>query len=314
MSIIVPCYNEEEAIPLFYNEISKIANLLKTKYKLITECIIVNDGSSDETLKTIKMLAQNDPILKYISFSRNFGKESAIYAGLEYSTGDFVAIMDVDLQDPPELLEEMYLSIINENFDCVATRRVTRKGEPPIRSFFARCFYKLINKMSKIEIVDGARDYRLMTRQMVDAIINVKEYNRFSKGIFSWVGFETKWLEYENRERIAGETKWSFWKLFLYSLDGIVAYTTAPLAIASIVGVLCCFIAIIMIGVFIIKTIIWGDPVAGYPSMICVILLIGGLQLFCIGILGEYLAKTYLETKKRPIYIMKEKSKNEKDK
>ena len=314
MSIIVPCYNEEEAIPLFYNEISKIANLLKTKYKLITECIIVNDGSSDETLKTIKMLAQNDPILKYISFSRNFGKESAIYAGLEYSTGDFVAIMDADLQDPPELLEEMYLSIINENFDCVATRRVTRKGEPPIRSFFARCFYKLINKMSKIEIVDGARDYRLMTRQMVDAIINVKEYNRFSKGIFSWVGFETKWLEYENRERIAGETKWSFWKLFLYSLDGIVAYTTAPLAIASIVGVLCCFIAIIMIGVFIIKTIIWGDPVAGYPSMICVILLIGGLQLFCIGILGEYLAKTYLETKKRPIYIMKEKSKNEKDK
>ena len=314
MSIIVPCYNEEEAIPLFYNEISKIANLLKTKYKLITECIIVNDGSSDETLKTIKMLAQNDPILKYISFSRNFGKESAIYAGLEYSTGDFVAIMDVDLQEPPELLEEMYLSIINENFDCVATRRVTRKGEPPIRSFFARCFYKLINKMSKIEIVDGARDYRLMTRQMVDAIINVKEYNRFSKGIFSWVGFETKWLEYENRERIAGETKWSFWKLFLYSLDGIVAYTTAPLAIASIVGVLCCFIAIIMIGVFIIKTIIWGDPVAGYPSMICVILLIGGLQLFCIGILGEYLAKTYLETKKRPIYIMKEKSKNEKDK
>lgn len=309
ISVIVPCYNEEESLPVFYKEITKIAKMLHKKYGLNTEVLLVNDGSSDNTLRIMKDLSEKDKNIKYISFSRNFGKEAAIFAGLENSSGDYVAMLDADLQDPPELLEDMYLGISKEGYDCVATRRVTRKGEPPIRSFFARCFYKLINKMSKIEIVDGARDFRLMNRKMVDAILSVREYNRFSKGIFSWVGFKTKWLEYENRERIAGETKWSFWKLFLYSLDGIVAYTTAPLAIASVMGFLFCILAIVMIVFFVIKTFVWGDPVAGYPSMICIILLIGGVQLFCIGILGEYLSKTYLETKNRPIYIVKEKSK-----
>ncbi|MFR9058247.1 glycosyltransferase family 2 protein [Eubacterium callanderi] len=308
ISIIVPCYNEEESLPIFYDEVKKVSVNLYKKYNVNVEFIFVNDGSKDATLDMLKKLNKEDSSVQFVSFSRNFGKESAIYAGLENSHGDYVAIMDADLQDPPELLEEMYLGIVEENFDCVATRRVTRKGEPPIRSFFARCFYRLINKMSKIEIVDGARDFRLMTRKMVNAILEVKEYNRFSKGIFSWVGFDTKWLEYENRERVAGETKWSFWKLFLYSLDGIVAYTTAPLALASVTGFIFCIIAVIMICVFVIKTLIWGDPVAGYPSMICVILLIGGIQLFCMGILGEYLSKTYLETKKRPIYIVKEKT------
>ncbi|MBS4859605.1 glycosyltransferase family 2 protein [Eubacterium callanderi] len=310
ISIIVPCYNEEESLPIFYDEVKKVSVNLYKKYNVNIEFIFINDGSKDATLDVLKKLSEEDSCVHFVSFSRNFGKESAIYAGLENAHGDYVAMMDADLQDPPELLEKMYLGIVEENYDCVATRRVTRKGEPPIRSFFARCFYKLINKMSKIEIVDGARDFRLMTRKMVDAILEVKEYNRFSKGIFSWVGFETKWLEYENRERVAGETKWSFWKLFLYSLDGIVAYTTAPLALASVTGFIFCIIAIIMIGVFIFKTLVWGDPVAGYPSMICVILLIGGIQLFCMGILGEYLSKTYLETKKRPIYIVKEKSTN----
>lgn len=310
ISVIVPCYNEQESLPIFYSEVKKVAIDLKKKYELNTELIFINDGSKDDTLEVLRKLSEEDQRVQYISFSRNFGKESAIYAGLENAHGDYISMMDADLQDPPELLEKMYLRAVNDNYDCVATRRITREGEPPIRSFFARCFYKLINKMSKIEIVDGARDFRLMTRKMVDAILEVKEYNRFSKGIFSWVGFETKWLEYENRERVAGETKWSFWKLFLYSLDGIVAYTTAPLALASVTGFIFCIIAIIMIGVFIFKTLVWGDPVAGYPSMICVILLIGGIQLFCMGILGEYLSKTYLETKKRPIYIVKEKSAN----
>ena len=310
ISIIVPCYNEEESLPIFYDEVKKVSVNLYKKYNVNIEFIFINDGSKDATLDVLKKLSEEDSCVHFVSFSRNFGKESAIYAGLENAHGDYVAMMDADLQDPPELLEKMYLGIVEENYDCVATRRVTRKGEPPIRSFFARCFYKLINKMSKIEIVDGARDFRLMTRKMVDAILEVKEYNRFSKGIFSWVGFETKWLEYEDRERVAGETKWSFWKLFLYFLDGIVAYTTAPLALASVTGFIFCIIAIIMIGVFIFKTLVWGDPVAGYPSMICVILLIGGIQLFCMGILGEYLSKTYLETKKRPIYIVKEKSTN----
>lgn len=308
VSIVVPCYNEEDSLPVFYKVTSKVERILNEKYKLNVEYILVNDGSKDKTLSIMKQMNKKNKAIKYLSFSRNFGKEAAIYAGLEAAKGDFVAMMDADLQDPPELLEEMYLGIVDEGYDCVATRRVTRKGEPLIRSFFARCFYKLINKMSRIEIVDGARDFRLMTRKMVDAILNVKEYNRFSKGIFSWVGFDTKWLEYENRERVAGETKWSFWKLFLYSLDGIVAYTTAPLAIASVSGFIFCLMAAIMMIIFLIKTLIWGDPVAGYPSTICIILLLGGIQLFCIGILGEYLAKTYLETKKRPIYIVKEKS------
>lgn len=304
LSIVVPCYNEQDAMPIFYNEVFKVAEKMKNSVDF--EIIFVDDGSNDNTLQVARDLSEKDNRIKYLSFSRNFGKESAIYAGLKKAAGDLVAIMDVDLQDPPELLIDMYNGIVNENYDCVATRRVTRKGEPPIRSLFARCFYSLINKISKTEIVDGARDYRLMTRQMADSILDLKEYNRFSKGIFSWVGYNTKWLEYENVERVAGETKWSFWKLLLYSLDGIVAFSTAPLAIASIVGFVLCVLAFILICIIVIKTLVWGDPAAGYPSMICAIMFIGGIQLFCIGILGQYLSKTYLEAKSRPIYITKE--------
>lgn len=310
ISIIVPCYNEEESLPFFYNTITPIFKALHSKHDLNFELIFVDDGSKDQTLNVIKEMSIADSQVKYISFSRNFGKESAIYAGLEFAQGDFIAMMDADLQDPPALLEEMYLGIKKDGFDCVGTRRTTRKGEPPIRSFFARCFYSLINKMSKTEVVDGARDFRLMTRQMVASILEITEYNRFSKGIFGWVGYNTKWLEYENVERIAGTTKWSFWKLFLYSIDGIVAFSTVPLSIASVLGVAFMFIAIVLILVIIIKTLAFGDPVAGYPSMMCVIFLIGGLQLFSIGILGQYLSKTYLETKQRPIYIVKETNKN----
>lgn len=304
LSVVVPCYNEQEALPIFYNEIIKIAEEIKESINF--EVILVDDGSKDSTLQVAKDLNQKDERIKYISFSRNFGKEAAIYAGLEKAKGDYIAIMDADLQDPPKLLIEMLDGIIKEGYDCVSSRRVTRQGEPPIRSFFARCFYSLINKISKTEIVDGARDYRLMTRQMVDSILSLKEYNRFSKGIFSWVGYKTKWLEYKNVERIAGETKWSFWKLFIYSLDGIVAFSTVPLSIASILGILLCFVTFILICVIIFKTLIWGDPVAGYPSLICIITFIGGVQIFCTGIVGQYLAKTYLETKNRPIYITKE--------
>lgn len=306
ISIIVPCYNEEAAIPYFYDAITQQSELMREKFGVEFEYLFINDGSRDKTLDILKKYAELDLRVKYISFSRNFGKEAAMYAGLKNAEGSYVAIMDVDLQDPPHMLTEMYESIANDGYDCVSTRRTTRKGEPPIRSFFARCFYKLINKISKTEIVDGARDYRLMTRKMVDAILDMGEYNRFSKGIFGWVGFNTKWLEYENMERVAGETKWSFWKLFLYSLDGIIAFSTAPLAIASIIGFLFCIIAFIMIFVIIAKTLILGDPVAGYPSLVCIIFLVAGVQTFCIGILGQYLSKTYLETKKRPIYIIKE--------
>ncbi|MEG0378268.1 MAG: glycosyltransferase family 2 protein [Eubacterium sp.] len=306
ISIIIPCYNEELSIPLFYDEMTKILTRLKQFYSLEFEYIFIDDGSSDKTLERIKCLFEKDKHVKYISFSRNFGKEAAIYAGIEHADGDYIALIDADLQDPPHLLEEMYLGIVKNQYDCVAARRVTRKGEPAIRSFFARCFYKLMNKMSKFEIVDGARDFRLMTKQMAGAILKVSEYNRFSKGIFSWVGFKTKWLEYENIERAAGETKWTFCKLLSYSIEGIVAYSTAPLSIASFAGVFCC----VMICIVILKTLIWGDPVAGYPSMICVIFFIGGIQLFCMGILGQYLAKTYLETKRRPIYLIKENSEN----
>lgn len=306
ISIIVPCYNEEETIPFFYDAIVKQSAVMREKHDLEFEYWFINDGSRDNTLDVIKEYAKKDSRVKYVSFSRNFGKEAAMYAGLRYSRGDYAAIMDVDLQDPPYMLEEMYESIVKEGYDCAATRRVDRKGEPPVRSFFARCFYKLINKISKADIVDGARDYRLMTRQVVDAILEMGEYNRFSKGIFGWVGFNTKWLEFENTERVAGETKWSFWKLFLYSLDGIVAFSTAPLAIASVIGFIFCIIAFVMILVIIVKTLIFGDRVAGYPSLVCIIFLVAGVQTFCVGILGQYLAKTYLETKKRPIYIVKE--------
>jgi len=304
LSVIVPCYNEEEAVPLFYEAFLKETKDMPVAF----EFVFVDDGSRDGTVAEFEKLHQRDDRVHYISFSRNFGKESAMYAGLEAAEGDYVAIMDVDLQDPPALLPEMLEAIEDEGYDCVASRRVTRKGEPPIRSFFARAFYKLINNISKTEIVDGARDFRLMTRQMVDALLELKEVGRFSKGLFSWVGFKTKWLEYENIERVAGETKWSFWKLMVYSIDGIIAFSTAPLAIASIAGVLFCLLAFAMLLFFFFKTILFGDPVAGFPATICIILLLGGIQLFCIGILGQYLSKTYLESKRRPIYIVKEKA------
>lgn len=301
LSVVIPCYNEEEAVPLFYKAFLKETKGMPVEF----EFVFVDDGSRDGTLEQFEKLGEQDERVHFISFSRNFGKESAMFAGMEAATGDYVAIMDVDLQDPPALLPEMLNAIETEGYDCVASRRVTRKGEPPIRSFFARAFYKLINSISKTEIVDGARDFRLMTRQMVNAILELKEVGRFSKGLFSWVGFKTKWLEYENIERVAGETKWSFWKLLLYSIDGITAFSTAPLAIASLAGVLFCVIAFAMLLFFFFKTVFFGDPVAGFPATICIILLLGGIQLFCMGILGQYLSKTYLETKKRPIYIVK---------
>lgn len=307
ISVIVSCYNEEEALPLFYEEMSRVMAEMK-KYQF--ELIFVNDGSKDNTLEVIKKLQKKDERVRFVSFSRNFGKEAAMLAGLDYSVGDYVTLMDADLQDPPKMLPEMVKFIEEEGYDCVGTRRVTRKGEPPIRSFFARRFYKIINRMSKVEMVDGARDYRLMTRQMVDSIIGCREYNRYSKGLWSFVGFKTKWLEFENVERVAGETKWSFWKLFKYAIEGIVAFTTAPLTIAAFLGVLFCFIAFIMIIVIICKTLIWGDPVGGWPSLACIIIFVSGIQLFFMGIFGEYLAKTYLETKKRPIYIVKETEKD----
>lgn len=309
ISVIVPCYNEQEAIPFFYEEIVKVSHNMENE--AVFEYLFINDGSKDKTIEVLRDLAQKDERVKYVSFSKNFGKEAAMYAGLEKSTGDYIAVMDVDLQDPPELLPEMFHDLDCGAYDCVATRRVSREGEPSIRSVFAKIFYAMINKISKTEIVDGARDYRLMTHQMVDSILSLKEYNRFSKGIFSWVGFETKWLEYENVERRAGETKWSFWKLLRYSLDGIVAFSTVPLSIASFLGLLLCFISFVLICFVVIKTLAFGDPVAGYPSLICIVLFIGGVQLFCMGILGKYLSKTYLKTKKRPIYLVKEQNMDE---
>ena len=304
VSLVVPCYNEEKALPFFYKEIYKIAAQMQG---FQFELIFVDDGSKDRTLEICKELKLLDERVHYLSFSRNFGKEAALYAGLKAATGDYIAVMDADLQDPPELLKDMLSILQNDNqIDCVATRRTTRKGEPPIRSFFAKNFYKLINKISKAEIMDGARDFRMMTRQVVDTVLSMEEYNRFSKGIFGWIGFRTKWLDYVNVERVAGETKWSFWKLFLYAIDGIIAFSTMPLVIASLSGILFCITAILMAVYFAVKTVLYGDPVAGFPTLICLILLIGGVQLFCIGILGQYLSKTYLEAKKRPIYIVKE--------
>ena len=303
ISIVVPCYNEEESLPFFYEEITKIA---KQMDYVTFEFLFVNDGSKDKTLEKLRDLARMDERVRYISFSRNFGKEAAMYAGLKESTGDYVAVMDADLQDPPKLLIEMYAILQEKEYDCVATRRVTRKGEPPIRSFFARMFYKIINAISKTEVVDGARDFRLMTRQMTDSIISLGEYNRFSKGIFGWVGFDTKWIEYENVERVAGKTSWSFWKLFVYSLDGITAFSTAPLVISTIMGCIFCLLALIMVCIIIFKTCMYGDPVSGWPSTACIILFVGGIQLFCTGIIGQYLAKSYLEVKNRHIYIVKE--------
>lgn len=306
LSVVVPCYNESEALPLFLPQLREVADKMSGTYDLYFEFVFVNDGSKDGTLDFLRKAAREDKSVRYISFSRNFGKEAAMYAGLQNSKGDYVAVMDADMQDPPSLLPEMYGILQKEEYDCVATRRVDRKGEPPIRSFFARCFYKIINKISDADIVDGARDFRLMTRQMVDAIISMKEYNRFSKGIFGWVGFRTKWLPYENVKRVAGETKWSFWKLFRYSLQGIIAFSTAPLVIASVIGLLFCIAAFIMVIRIIIMTIIFGNEVGGWPSLASMIMFMGGIQLFCMGILGQYLAKTYLETKHRPIYIIAE--------
>ncbi len=306
MSVIVPSYNEEKSIPFFYDAICSEGEKFK-EIDVELELIFVDDGSKDRTLEVVKELRRRDSRVHYISFSRNFGKEAGIYAGLENATGDYLVLMDADLQDPPSYLMEMYRAIKDEGYDSVATRRVDRKGEPVIRSFFARQFYKLMNKISNTEIVDGARDYRLMTRQMADAILSMKEYNRFTKGIYGWVGFRTKWLEYENVERVAGETKWSFWKLFKYSLEGIMAFSTVPLAIASWLGVIMCVIAAAAIAFIVVRALIFGDPTSGWPSLACIIIFMGGIQLFCIGVLGQYLAKTYLETKDRPIYICKEK-------
>ncbi len=305
-SAIVPCYNEEENVADIYREITNNDEFFKSR-DLELEIIYIDDGSRDGTVKEVKKLIESDKRVHLVSFSRNFGKEAGIYAGLEASKGDYVAIMDADLQDPPSLLPEMFKAVMDEGFDSAATRRVTRKGEPPIRSFFARLFYKLMNKFSNTELMDGARDYRLMTRQMVDAILNMKEYNRFSKGIFGWVGFNTKWIEFENVERTKGETKWSFWGLFKYSLEGIMAFSTAPLALASVMGIFFTFVAFVAIIFIIIRTLVFGDPTNGWPSMVCIIIFVSGIQLFCVGVVGQYISKVYLEVKERPIYIVKEK-------
>ena len=304
LSVIVPCYNEEENVRDFYDELCKNTDFFDKK-QIALELLYVDDGSKDKTALEVKKLCAEDARVRLVSFSRNFGKEAAIYAGLQKCKGDFAVLMDADLQDPPSLLPQMY-SYIEQGYDSVATRRVTRKGEPVIRSFFARMFYRLMNRISRTEIVDGARDYRLMTRQVVDAILAMSEYNRFTKGIFGWVGYETKWLEYENVERRKGETKWSFWKLFLYSLEGIIAFSTAPLTIASVMGVLFCVLAFAMIIFTIVRKLLFDDPTSGWPSLVCIIMMVSGVQLFCLGILGQYLSKTYMEVKKRPIYLVKE--------
>ena len=310
ISIVVPLFSEEESLPIFYEEMGKIVHKLKKKATF--EFIFINDGSKDKTLELLRDLAKKDETVRYISFSRNFGKEAGILAGLEHATGDYIATMDVDLQDPPELLIEMFETLESGEYDCCASRSVSRNGYSPLRKFFTKMFYKIINKLSKTEMVDGARDFRLMTRQMVDSVLALKEYNRFSKGIFSWVGYRTKWLEYENIERAAGETKWSFWKLFLYSLESIVAFSTVPLSVASVMGILFCFVAFIIIIFIIVRTLMYGDPTSGWPSMVCIMFFIGGVQLLCLGIMGQYLSKTYLEVKKRPIYIVQETEKDEK--
>ena len=301
LSIIVPCFNEEESIPYFYDEVKKVTKNMDIKLELI----FVDDGSRDKTLEVIKSKT-DDKEVKYISFSRNFGKEAAMYAGLSMASGDYVTIMDVDLQDPPSLLPEMVRLIEEEGYDCVATKSTSRNGYSFLRKTFTKWFYDIIGKMSKTEMVPGARDYRLMTRQMVEAVLSMKEYNRYSKGLFSFVGFKTKWIEFENKERVAGTTKWKFWKLFSYALDGIVGFSTAPLTMAAFIGVLFCLIAFIMIIVIIVKTLAFGDPTSGWPSLACIIFMVSGIQLLCLGVIGEYLAKMYLEVKQRPIYIIKE--------
>lgn len=303
LSIIVPCYNEEEAAPIFYETVHAMEDQLSN---VDLEFVFVDDGSKDGTLEVLRGLSSRDERVHYVSFSRNFGKEAGIYAGLEKAKGDYVVMMDADLQDPPALLPEMLGYLESGEYERVATRRVDRKGEPPIRSFFARQFYKLMNKISTADIVDGARDYQMMTRKVADAILAMGEYNRFSKGIFGWVGFKSKWIEFENVERVAGETKWSFWKLFVYAIDGIVAFSTAPLTLVSLFGLIMCMVAFIFIIVIIVRTLVFGDPTNGWPSMVCIILLVSGIQMLCMGIIGQYMAKTYLETKDRPKYLVQE--------
>ena len=303
ISIVVPCHNEEEMVPIFHKEITAVSEQLPDA---VFEMIFVNDGSKDATLSELKRVASLDERVHYLSFSRNFGKEAAMVAGLRHATGNYVAVMDADLQDPPAMLVEMVALIRTGEYDCIGTKRLDRKGEPPIRSFFARQFYQLINRISDTEIVDGARDFRLMTRQMVDAVLEMTEYNRFSKGIFSWVGFETKYLSYENQERVAGKTTWSFWSLFKYSLDGIVAFSEAPLAIAAFTGFLSFAVAILAALILTVRTLVFGNATSGWTSLIVIILGMGGLQLLCLGILGKYLGKTFMETKRRPLYILKE--------
>ncbi len=305
-SAVIPCYNEEENVKDVYDEIMKNEEYFRS-HDIDTEILFVDDGSKDATVAEVKKLIESDKRVHLLSFSRNFGKEAGIFAGLENANGDYVALMDADLQDPPSLLPKMFDEIFNGGYDCVATRRVSRKGEPKIRSFFARMFYRIMRRIAKTDIVDGARDYRLMSRAMVDSIVSMKEYTRFSKGIFGWVGFNTKWLEFENVERRKGETKWSFWGLFKYSLEGIMGFSTAPLAMASVLGLFFTFLAFVAIVFIIIRTLIFGDPTNGWPSMACIIIFMGGIQLFCVGILGQYLSKVYLEVKNRPIYIVKEK-------
>lgn len=311
ISVVVPCWNEEEALPIYYREMSRVMETMiqnAEKKALDFELIFVDDGSLDGTLRIMKELRQKDARCRYLSFSRNFGKEAAIYAGLKAAEGNYVAVMDVDLQDPPALLPDMYHILREEDYDSVATKRSTRTGEPRIRSFLSERFYKFVNRISKTEIVNGARDYRLMNRKMVDAVLDMSEYNRFSKGIFGWVGFRTKWLEFENVERSAGETKWSLKKLFCYSLEGITGFSVAPLSLAAIVGVLFCGLSFLLIVLIIVRTLVWGDPVSGWPSLACIIFMVSGVQLLCTGIVGQYLSKTYLETKHRPIFILRDSS------
>lgn len=307
ISVVVPCLNEEDALGIFYHEIVRVLNQSLNDFDY--ELVFVDDGSIDGTLSIIKDYSNSDSHVHYVSFSRNFGKEAAIYAGLKKASGDYVVVMDVDMQDPPNLIPEMYNAIVKEGYDCVATRRINRKGEPILRSFFSKSFYWLFNMVSKTKINDGARDFRLMTRGMVDSIISLNEVNRFSKGIFSWVGFRTKWLEYENIERSKGTTKWSFWKLFVYSIDGIIAFSTAPLVISSVLGIFSCIIAVCIMVIVITKTLLFGEPVAGYPSLVSIITFMGGIQLLSLGILGQYLSKIYLEAKRRPLYIVRNESK-----
>lgn len=303
ISLVVPCYNEKPSLPYFWKEVSAVMDRMAY---LNFEVIFVNDGSRDGTLEVLRQMARQDSRVKYLSFSRNFGKEAAMYAGLKNARGDYAAVLDADLQDPPSLLEEMYHAVTQEGYDSAATRRVTRKGEPPVRSFFARMFYRLINRMADVEIVDGARDFRLMNRKFLDALLELREYNRFSKGLFGWVGFRTKWIEFENVERVAGETKWSFWKLFRYSIEGIVAFTTAPLTAASVMGFLMCMLALCSTVFIVVRKLLFGDPVSGWASTASIITFIGGIQLFFMGVFGQYLAKAYTEIKNRPIYIVAE--------